>query len=91
MAFLPLTPDFFENVLTFFGSREEREPLNLLKNAPNGKAVVAIVVVLGIHCGRIDVQIVHIVSIVDSRRPEVAVRALIVGRAAVEVARERGT
>ena len=61
----------------------------LLKHAPNRVAVVAIVVISRIDIRRIDVQVVHVGVIVPSRGPEVAVRALIVGGAIVEVARER--
>lgn len=86
------------NVLPFCGSRGEPNlelhgTLEKLAttHTTDREPVVAIVVVLRVNCRRIDVQIVHIVTIVASRRPEVAVRALIVGCAAVEVARERST
>ena len=51
--------------------------------------VVAIVVVGRVHIRRIHVEVVHVRIIVARRRPEVAVRALIVRRARVEVARQR--
>lgn len=50
--------------------------------------VVTIVVILGIDRGCIGVEVVHIVSIVVRRRPEVPVGAQIVHRARVEVAGE---
>ncbi|MBR0372486.1 hypothetical protein IJH72_00885 [Candidatus Saccharibacteria bacterium] len=52
-------------------------------------AVVAIVVAVADACS-VDVAIVHIVGIVPSRTPEVAVRTKIVPRTAtIEVARQR--
>jgi len=75
------------------GGEREKGPskTSLLKYTSNGEPVVAIIVVRGIHRGRIDVEVVHIVTIVASRRPEVAVGATIAGGAIIVVARERGT
>ena len=67
-----------------------RQPTNkLLKYTPNRESVVPIVVIRRIHIRGIDVEVVHIVTIVVSRRPEVAVGALIVRRAIVEVPGKR--
>ena len=49
-------------------------------------SIVAIVVVVRVYVSRIDVQIVHVVAIVVSRRPPVTVATLIVRRATVVVA-----
>ena len=61
----------------------------LLKDAPDGESVVAIIVILRIDIRRIEVEVVHIRAIVVRRRPVVAVRGLIVRGAIVEVASER--
>ena len=68
---------------------------NLLEEAPNRETVAPILVVPRTHTGRIHVQAVHLVSIVESTRPEVAVATLRVSgggaRGTVGTARERGT
>lgn len=58
------------------------------KHTAHRESVVAIIVILRIHPTRIDVQVVRVVATVERRRPEVAVRAQIVLRRAVKVARE---
>ena len=57
-------------------------------DAPHRVAVVAVVVVLRVHIRAIYVEVVHVVVIVASRRPPVAVATLIVGRTTIDVARE---
>ena len=58
-------------------------------NSPHRKAVEAVVVVLRIHIGRIEVQVVSIRSRVQRTCPIVAVRATIVERRAIVVASSR--
>ena len=73
------------------GRGRKNRKLRLLKHTTDREPVVAIVGVLRIDIRRIDVQVIHIVSIVERRRPEVAVAALIVRGAIVEVAGEGRT
>ena len=71
-------------------AQENADPTQLrTQQAPNRETAVAIVVIGRMHIARIDAEAVHIASIAVSRRPEEAVRALIVRRATAEVARER--
>ena len=56
------------------------------EDAPNRVAVVAIVVVVRVDVVCVYVQVVHVVVIVPSRGPPVAVGTLIVRRAIVEIA-----
>ena len=58
-------------------------------NSPHREAVEAIVVVLGIHTRRIEVQVATIRTRIQSRSPVVAVRATIVQRRTIVVASGR--
>ena len=58
-------------------------------NGAHGEAVVAIVVVLGVHTTRIEVQVACVTSGIERGRPVVAVSTAIVPRRTGSVARAR--
>ena len=90
-----ITPRAFED-LNLYGERathhRHKAPPNrlLASDTTHRESVVPVVVILRVDCRCVNVQVVHIVAIVVGRRPPVAPITLIVRRAIVVVARQRG-